>query len=133
MLNGNMENIIDSSYVSVAYDRESDSIIAVWKQSGDSNLLKKIIASIEVGFSKYNAKNIINDITLFPSCQPENFVELLKDLIRIGLKKLAFIVNDTPDLSGLNSIGLLGGCEVKKCPCLDTAHDWVMTKNGHLF
>ena len=123
-----MENIIDTNYANVAYDRESDSIIAIWKQPGDLSLIRKIIASIEMGFSKYNARNVISDISLFPSCSTEPFSDLLKDLIRYGLKKLAFVGVASPDFSSLSTIGMIGGCEIKECQCLDTAHDWVMTR-----
>lgn len=127
-----MEQILDTNYANVAYDRESDAIIAVWKEVADQSLVRKILATIEFGFSKYNAKYVITDTTCFPDCSQEAFTDLLKDLIQYGLKKLALIGIQFDNINVLHNIGMIGGCEVKYCDCLVNAQAWVNDKNSHL-
>jgi len=121
-----MEQIMDTSYAHVAYDRESDSIIAVWKEQCEHEMLRKMFANIEFNFSKYNAKNVISDVSSNPSCGEDALSELLKGLVRFGLKKLALIGINIDQLDRLYRISMISGCEVKHCDCIDNAQAWVL-------
>lgn len=119
-----MIEILDSEVANVCYDRQSDSIIAVWKQEGETGEMEKITRKVELAFSRYNARFFISDCTCSSVITLDVFFRFVHNMIKKGVQKIALIADEEPPEAVKRDLSLLGACKLQCFHSLISAKEW---------
>lgn len=123
-----MKEILDSNFASVCYDRESNCIIAVWKQNVETCEVEKVIRKVEFAFMRYNARFLINDCSNASIVSLDLFFNFVHNMIKKGVQKIALIGNEEPSEQMKKELTLFSSCKMQRFSCMNTAQEW--TNNG---
>lgn len=120
--------ILDSRFANVCYDRQSNSIITVWKQEVEICEVEKVIRKIEFAFMRYNARFLINDCSNTSIDSLDMFFGFLRNIIKKGVQKIALIGNEGTEEHIKKDLTLFTSCQMQRFPCRITAQKWAEGK-----
>lgn len=119
-----MKVILDSDFANVSYDRDSNSIITVWKKEIETCEIEKVMRKIEFAFSRYNARFLINDCSGASIVSLDLFFGFIHNMIKKGVRKIALIGQEEPTEQMKQNMASFSSCKMQRFPCMVTAQEW---------